>query len=364
VSKRGKPLYKDLRYCTRCCLPETAEGITFDEMGICAACRSSEHKMHIDWKKRETQLRKILLKYKDRPGAYYDCMIPISGGKDSYFQLHIITKVYGLKALAVTFNHNWYSDTGRYNLLNALEQFDVDHIMYTPSRSLVNKLARKSLYKIGDACWHCHAGVGSFPLQVAVKFNTPLIIWGESVAEASGRATYNKPVKYDAQYFTRISAKLTPEQMVDGKISKKDFCFFTVPSASELKKIEVFGIHLGNYIFWDEQRQVEFIKKYYGWKESDVEGTYKKYKSVECKMAGVHDYSKFVKRGFGRATDHAAIDIRTGLMNREEAFDIIRKEDPKRPDALDIYLKATGLSEKEFMRVCKSLRKGRAKKLP
>lgn len=364
MAKKGKPLYENLRYCRRCCLPETVEGISFDEMGICTACRSSEHKMHMDWNAREKQLRKLLFRFKNRAGSYYDCMIPISGGKDSYFQLHIITKVYGLKALAVTFNHNWYSKAGRHNLLNALEKFDVDHIMYTPSRSLVNRLARKSLYEIGDSCWHCHAGVGAFPLQIAVKFNIPLIIWGESVAEASGRATYYEPIKYDAQYFTRMSSKVSPGKMVDKDISERDLCFFLIPSVDELEKAGVVGIHLGDYVFWDEQRQVEFIKKYYGWRENNVEGTYKKYKSVECIMAGVHDYSKFIKRGFGRATDHAAIDIRSGLMIREEAFDIIRRVDPKRPKALDDYLKATGMSEKEFIRVCKSLRKGKAKKLP
>ena len=91
-----------------------------------------------------------------------------------------------MKPLAVTFSHNWYSPVGKQNLDNVLEKFNVDHIMFTPNRALVNKLARKSLFMIGDSCWHCHAGVGAFPLQVAVKFKIPLMIWGESIAESSG----------------------------------------------------------------------------------------------------------------------------------------------------------------------------------
>jgi N-acetyl sugar amidotransferase len=359
----GKPLYENLKYCARCCLPETCESIKFDEMGICTACRSSEQKMHIDWKKRERQLSELINKYKDRPDSYYDCIVPISGGKDSCFQLHVITKVYGLRALAVTFNHNWYSEVGRYNLFNVLEKCDVDHIMYTPSRSLINRLAKKSLYKIGDSCWHCHAGVGAFPLQVAVKFNIPFIIWGESIAEHY-KATHYEPVPFDANYFKRVSSKLSSCEMTCEEISKRELCFFMIPSSEELEKVGVVGIHLGDYIFWDEERQVEFIKKYYGWKEDNVEGTYKKYKSVECKMIGVHDYIKFIKRGFCRATDHASADVRAGLMTREEGFDIIKEVDPERPNGLDYYLETTGMSEEEFVRVCKSLRDGKAKKLP
>ena len=107
--------FKELNYCLRCCMPETQEGVNFDEMGICTACRSSEEKMHIDWTEREKELRDILDGVKGNSGANYDCLLPISGGKDSFFQAHILTQVYGLKPLAVTFSHNWFSETGFYN---------------------------------------------------------------------------------------------------------------------------------------------------------------------------------------------------------------------------------------------------------
>ena len=118
---------------------------------------------------------KFIARKNDSP---YDCMVPISGGKDSTFQLHVLTKVYDLRVLAVTFSHNWYSEIGYYNLLNSLEEFDIDHIQYTPSRKSVGIAANKSLKLIGDACWHCHSGVGSFPLHIATKFKIPLLIWG------------------------------------------------------------------------------------------------------------------------------------------------------------------------------------------
>jgi N-acetyl sugar amidotransferase len=344
----GQPMFRNMKYCVRCCMPESNEGIQFDEMGICQACQSAEQKIHIDWVARERELRRTLEYYKSLSNDY-DCIVPISGGKDSTFQLHVITQVYNMRALAVTFSHNWYSETGKYNLQNALEKFNVDHIMFTPNRALVNQLARQSLFKIGDACWHCHAGVGAFPLQVAVKFKIPLLVWGESIAEMSGRATHYNPVtKFDRDYFTKVSAKVYPEQMVCENIELRELAGFKLPSYEEIEQIGVVGIHLGDHIFWDDERQMEFVRDVYGWREDHVEGTYKRYKSVECRMAGVHDYTKFLKRGFGRGTDHASADVRAGLLTRQEAFELAKKHDSKRPDALDYYLQITGFTEQEF----------------
>lgn len=352
----GEPMFRGLNYCVRCCMPESNEGIKFDEMGICQACQSSEQKIHIDWAARERELRQLLEHYQSLNNDY-DCLVPISGGKDSTFQLHVITKVYGLRPLAVTFSHNWFTETGKYNLQNAIEKFNVDHIMFTPNRELINKLARESLYKIGDSCWHCHSGVGAFPLQVAVKYRIPLLIWGESLADMSGRSThYNPLLKFDRDYFTRVSAKVYPEAMVSENISLRELAPFKLPSYEEMEAVGVVGIHLGDYLFWDDERQMEFVRDVYDWREDKVEGTYKRYKSVECRMAGVHDYTKFLKRGFGRGTDHASIDVRAGLLTREEAFELAKRHDVERPDALDYYLKITGFSEEEFEAVLKEHR--------
>ncbi len=345
----AKPLLENIKYCSRCCMPDTQEGSAYDELGQCLACQSSEQKMHIDWTIREKDLRKLLEAAKAKSGSNYDCIVPISGGKDSTFQMHVITKVYGLKALAVTFSLNWYTETGWYNLQNLLEKFNVDHIMYTPNRDLVNRLTKKSLAAIGDVSWHDHAGLGSFPLHIAVKFKIPLLIWGESIAEASGRASYHDPVhKFDRDYFTKVSAKLRADEMVDDDISAKDLHIFNLPSVEEIETVGVHGIHLGDYLFWDEERQTEFIKAEYGWQETEVESAYKGYKSVDDVMSGMHDFTCYLKRGYGRVTMQACVDIRNGLLTREEGFALIEKYERERPDALDYYLQITGMSEAEF----------------
>tara|TARA_B110000027_G_C16122417_1_gene304114 strand:- start:10761 stop:11888 length:1128 start_codon:yes stop_codon:yes gene_type:complete len=349
--KPGEPLFNKLNYCRRCCMPESNAFQAFDEFGICNACRSSEQKMRIDWDAREKELAKIFKKAKKNSKNNYDCVVPISGGKDSAFQLHILVKKYKLTPLAVTFSHNWFTKTGEYNLKNILERLEVDHMMYTPNRGLINKLAKKSLKMIGDSCWHCHAGVWSYPYHVAAKFNIPLMIYGESPADFSGQSTYldrekNKTTVMSDAFKTTI--KVPASKMIDEQLSEKELCLFFPPSEKELTKAKIKAIFLSDYYFWDHERQTEFLIKEYKWKESKVEGSYKHYKSVECKMAGVHDYAKFIKRGFGRGTDFASQDVRAGLISRKEGFDLAAKVDTKRPKTLDYYLKISGYSEKEF----------------
>lgn len=367
---KGKAPFEQLTYCSRCCMPDTTEGIGFDEMGICKACRASEEKMRIDWKARGEQLKELLEKFKSESGDNYDCMVPISGGKDSAFQLHVLKKVYGLNPIAVTFSHNWYSKKGWENLWNVLERLDVDHMMFTPKRSLVNRLARKSLGLIGDACWHCHAGILAFPLQIAVKFNIKLLIFGESPAEFSGRDTFfDQEFKMNSavnvcEIAMKGSVRTGPDAVIGDNVSKSEMVMFYPPSMEELKEKDISSIYLGDYIFWDHERQTEFLVDEYGWQEDYVEGNYKRYKSVECRMPGVHDYSKYIKRGYGRATDFVSQDVRAGLMTREEGFQILNEIDSKRPDALDYYLEITEFSEEEFVKILKSQRTGKAKDIP
>jgi N-acetyl sugar amidotransferase len=331
-------------------MPETQEGQAFDEFGFCNVCRSSEEKMRVDWKSRREQLERILEKAKfENQNREYDCLVPISGGKDSTFQLHVLVKEFGMRPLAVTFSHNWFSAVGIYNLFNALEVFDVDHIMFTPKRGLVNRLAKKSLSKIGDSCWHCHAGVGAFPLRVARDYGIKLVIWGESVAESSSRGTYSAPIiKFDQDYFQKVSAKLAPDEMSDSNIADYELKKFNSLTSDEYEESQIEGIHLGDYIFWDEERQTEFVIDNYGWMEDDVEGTYKGYKSTECVMPGVHDFACYLKRGYGRTTFHLSSDIRSGVLSRSDVNPEILKLERTVPAGLQYFTEITGIELNDF----------------
>jgi len=346
-SAPGTGLYEsNLRYCTRCCLPETMEGITFDEFGICVPCRSSEEKMHIDWDERRNKLDRIVDAF--RTPTYYDCMLPLSGGKDSMYQAHILRKVLDVEPLAVTHGQNWLSTTGRYNLENCLQQFDLDHLVFNMNRTVINQAARKSLGAIGDACWHCHIGAGTFPVQSALAWRVSLMCYGESIGESDGRGSYHGREEASLFYNLNISAKVSAQTMADDAQAARSMSAWMYPDQDVLHASQIRYLHLGDYFFWDEERQVEFVKRNYEWMESFVENAYKGFKSVECVMAGVHDYANFIKRGIGRATVQASTDVRRGLLTREEGFELAKEFDTQRPHALDFFLRLTGLTEKQF----------------
>jgi N-acetyl sugar amidotransferase len=347
MSEQGKGLFeKDLRYCARCCLPETMEGMELDEIGICIPCRSSEEKMHINWEERRKYLEKLIDSY--RRDDYYDCMLPMSGGKDSTYQAYLLDKRLNVTPLAVTHGQNWLSMEGRYNLENCLQQFDLDHIIFIKKRSVINKVARKSLNEIGDVCWHCHIGNGTFSIQCAIAWDIDLMLWGESVAEVDGRGSYSQQSEASLVYNLEISARIPAQELVDDITPARDLSAWMYPSQGILDQTSIKYLHLGDYFFWDEERQFEFVKRNYNWLDTKVENTFKGYKSVECVMAGVHDYSNFIKRGIGRATMHAAEDVRRGILTREEGMELSKQYDSQRPHALDYYLDITGIDEKEY----------------
>jgi len=346
-SAPGRGLHETkIRYCTRCCLPETMEGISFDEIGICVPCRSSEEKMHINWDERGATFARIL--NDARSETYYDCMLPMSGGKDSMYQAHVLKTVFEVDALAVTHGQNWLSRVGRYNLENCLQQFDLDHLVFNMNRRVINQVARKSLGAIGDACWHCHIGAGTFPVQSALAWQVDLMCFGESIAEADGRGFYQEQTEASLFYNLEVSAKVKADDMADEDTPVSALAPWRYPDSAALARRRVRLLHLGDYFFWDEERQVEFIKRNYDWMEASVENAFKGFKSVECVMAGVHDYANFIKRGIGRATIQASTDVRRGLLTREEGFELAKEFDTQRPHALDFYLRLTGLTEDEF----------------
>jgi N-acetyl sugar amidotransferase len=349
-SKFGDPLYaNEIRYCNRCCMPETMEGITFDEFGICTPCRSSEEKMHINWEERELKLRSIL--DSNRSEEYYDCILPMSGGKDSTFQAYVITERYKVDALAITHGHNWFSLSGRYNLENCLQKFDLDHLIFHANRNIINKVARKSLKAIGDACWHCHIGAGTFVIQSAFSWKAGIMIWGESIAERDGRGSYYNQTEASLYYNLEISGRVKAEDYADENIPYNELSHWFYPEKEKIRGSNLRYLHLGDYIFWDEEKQVDFIVRNYEWMDSKVENAFKGYKSNECVMAGVHDYANFIKRGIGRATVQASDDVRRGIITREEGFELAKKYDSQRPHALDFYLNLTGYTEEEFEKI-------------
>ena len=169
-----------MKYCSRCVYPAVAATpLTFDANGVCTGCRASDQRKAIDWAPRREQLRTLLEQYRTK-GANYDCIIPVSGGKDSYYQAHVVITELGLKPLLVTYHGNNYLPVGERNLFRMREVFDCDHIVFRPSVKTLVRLNRICFRKMGDMNWHAHCGILHISRASRIQaFRVPLLIWGE-----------------------------------------------------------------------------------------------------------------------------------------------------------------------------------------
>ena len=342
-----------MKRCTRCLTKETVDTIAFDEFGVCSVCRQVEFKKEkIDWPARGLQLQEMIGRHKGK--GNYDCVVPFSGGKDSVFQLWYIVKKLGLKPLVLRYNHWGYRPLIAENNTSVFKQLGVDVVEMTTSFHVVRELMLESLKRRGDFCWHCHTGIYAGVMHMALRFETPLIFWGESTAEYHSWYTFEEMEEVDEKRFNRLMNQgMTADDMFEflqGRVERRDLWMFDYPKRKDLIKLKVESICLGNYIEWNTKAQVEIIKRELGWKGQDVEGVPPQYdyEKIECTFQGMRDYAKFVKRGYGRTNHLATIDIRNGDIGREEALALEAQYDGKRPASIDWFLNILQISESEF----------------
>jgi N-acetyl sugar amidotransferase len=350
---------ESLKRCNNCLLPETQETITFDNDGVCNVCRQQENKKErIDWSKKKEQFIELINQYK---GKYdYDCIVPYSGGKDSTYTLYSLVKEFGLKPLVVCFDHGFLRPKLKQNTERTMKKLGVDYLHFRPNWHVVKKLMLESLKRKGDFCWHCHTGICSFPMQVAINFKVPLIIWGEPSAEYTSYYTYDDNEEVDEKRFNMWgNLGITAQDMIgflDGTITERDLKPFTYPKLKDLKAINYRSVCLGSYIPWDVKKQSELIKKELEWEGNIVEGVPPgyDYEKIECMFQGIRDYLKFIKRGFSRTSHLMSIDLRNKRVTKEQALEMIKKYEGKRPASLDVFLNYLDLTEEEFMEIALS----------
>jgi len=344
-------------------MPDTKPDLTFDEEGVCDACRTWERKHGIkdpiDWDARKKEFEKLIAKHKRDDPRKYDCIVPVSGGKDSTYQTHIIKNVYGLKPLCVCFEPTLPTKTGRKNLDN-LNRLGVDLIHFKRDPVVYEKLVMEGLRRVGDNEWPNHIGIFTVPVIIACKFEVPLIIWGECPqTEYGGPTPAARSAKIlDQRWLNDFGGLIgcRPEDMISKKLGLtiNDLTPYIYPPKEELERVGVVGVWLGYYFKWDVPRQLKIVKKL-GWKTriDRVEVTYEDYENIDCYSMTVHDYLKYVKYGFGRATDDACRDLRLGLITREEAIRLMERYEGKYPiEAIRRFCKHFKITRKEFDRIC------------
>ena len=295
----------------------------------------------------------IIESYRKITKGDYDCIIPVGGGKDSYYQAHYI-KSLGFKPLLVTYYGNNFLPEGDENLQNMSKKLGCDHYIFKPSEELLIKLNRAAFFMMGDMNWHNHAGLRIIAAKSAIQFKVPLFIYGEVSWDISGMFSINNYAEFNKRTVLEHDMRGFTIEDFNGKenLNLKDLEWYNLPSDEEYFENNLKGIYLGNFIYWDPYKQTDLMKELYEWKQSNTsfERTYRKISNLDdMHENGAHDYLKFIKFGYGRCSDHASKDIRMGLMTRVEAINMVKKYDSVKPTKnLKRWLEYVNMSEKEF----------------
>ena len=349
-----------IHYCTKCLLPSTKPDLNFNNHGICSACTAFANRKEINWDVRRAEFLSLVEKYKDQSGSSWDCLIPVSGGKDSTAQVLKILEL-GLNPLCVTATTCDLSPLGRENIEN-IKALGVDYVEFSPNKVVRRKLNRFGLETVGDISWPEHLGIFTIPVRAAVQFKTPLIIWGEnSQNEYGGPATAQGSPHLNRRWLEEFGGLLglrTSDVAEILDIPAKYLVPYTYPSDNELAEAEVTGIFLGYYFPWDGLSNYLLAQasgfKSYG---KIVEGSAVDYENLDNYQTGIHDYFKYLKFGYGRATDLVSMHIRRGRLSREQGLKIVIENDGMYPHnylgkSLVEILEEISLTKDDFEKIC------------
>lgn len=344
--------------CRICIYTDTRPDAHFVD-GVCSACRSFAARAGIDWRERadalagEVHAAKLLAA---ETGAPYDAIVPISGGKDSTFQVHYL-KQHGLRVLGVNSATDMLSDIGRRNLDNLKTMIDV--IEVTPNTSTRKALIRKGLYEVGDMSWPEHAAIWSIPTRMAVKLGVPLVVWGEQPQrEYASPQDVPIPTTLDAEWVAQFGG-LLGMRIDDLEDELGDLSIYRMPDTDELEKAGVRGIWLGDYIDWDGWQNA-FIAQQIGFEvlPHPVEGSLANYENLDNHITVLRDYLRYLKYGYGRATDIACNHIRRGRLDRSTALAFVDRAERFPETSLGMPIEQVlaycGLIREEFVDQCEA----------
>ncbi len=304
-------------------------GITFDENGICSGCTIHEEKYELDWDYRFSLLRKLVSQYKSKKGNY-DCIVPVTGGNDSFFIVHTVKNILGLNPLLVNYNKYFNTPIGISNLTNLRTSFNCDILIQNVNPNSVKKITRETLRRFGNIYWHCIAGQTVFPVQTAISHKIPLIIWGAHQGiEQVGMFSHKHEVEMSRRY--RHNHDLfgyEADDLIDNlnTINDADIWQYRYPDDHLLNLNGIRGIYLSNYIPWDPKTQHEMMVEIYGYKSREFNRTFDTYDFVDCyNYMEIHDYLKFLKHGYSKVVDHVSREIRHKRIDKKKGLKIIRK---------------------------------------
>lgn len=349
-----------MRYCAHCALPDTKPDLSFDDKGVCKACRNYENRKAVDWDARLKELSAIFDKYRSKDSTRWDCIIPVSGGKDSHFQV-IKALELGMNPLCVTATTCDLSEVGRQNI-ESIKKLGVDYMEFTVNPIVRHKMNRIGLMQVGDISWPEHSSIFTIPVRAAVQFGVPLILWGENAQnEYGGPASACETNVLDRRWLEEfgglLGLRVSDLVGLEG-IEKKNLVAFTYPTDEELARVGVTGLYMGYYIPWDSYTNV-LVAQAHGFSTTTnvIEGSIVTYENLDNHQTGIHDYFKFLKFGFGRATDIASHHVRRARLTRQDAMKLVKMHDGKFPwtylgKPIEKILEPLDISVEEFIKIC------------
>jgi N-acetyl sugar amidotransferase len=338
--------------CKRCLYTtDHPLGLTIDDEGICSGCRIHEEKDSLDWDDRWQLLERLVKDYKIHDSRIYDCIVPVSGGMDSYYILHIVKNRLKLNPLIVTYNKYWNTPLGIRNLANLRIKFNCDILIQNINPVSVKQVVRSTLRELGSIYWHCIAGQTVFPVQTAIRYKVPLIIWGAHQGmEQSGMFSHEHEVEMTRRY--RKDHDLMGYEADDllsdfDTLTEGDIWQYRYPDDQELNAVGVRGIYLNNYVRWDPKAQHEEMIEKYDYKTCSFNRTFDCYDFVDCyNYMNLHDLLKYYKHGYGKVMDHASREIRHGRLTREQAQGIVSHYQTQDIQHLDLFCEWLGVDQR------------------
>lgn len=349
-----------IRYCNSCLLPSTKPDLYFDPNGVCAACLSYIARNEVDWEKRKSEFVDLVAKVNSKNKSNWDCIVPVSGGKDSTAQVLKMLEL-GFNPLCVTATTCDLTPLGRANITN-IKNLGVDYVEFSPNPVVRRKLNRIGLEQVGDISWPEHVGIFTIPVRAAVQYRVPLIIWGENSQNEYGGpaadAENNVLTRRWLEEFGGMLGLRVSDLPAAFDIQESQIFPYQYPTNEQLQEIGVTGLFLGHYFPWDGLSNY-LLAQAHGFKSFGkvIEGSIVDYENVDNYQTGIHDYFKFLKYGFGRATDIVSIHMRRGRINREQGVELVKKHDGKFPSTyldkkLSEIIEPLNLSTTEFQEIC------------
>jgi N-acetyl sugar amidotransferase len=349
-----------MRWCNRCILPDTRPNLRLDDEGVCNACRAHETKRLIDWRARAALLADVVETAKSRAAVHgYDCLIPVSGGKDSTWQTIKCLEL-GLKPLAVTWKTPARTAIGRANLENLIA-LGVDHVDWQISPKVEARFMWKTFERLGSTAVPMHMALFNIPLTIAVRFAIPLILWGENSAfEYGAQDDAHIGFALDAEWLRTygVTHGTTARDWIDDELDEKGLTAYFGPSPEEMERADVRAVFLGYYLQWDPE-ETRRVATAHGFR-ADASGPrtgYYDFADIDDDFISIHHWMKWYKFGFTRLFDNLSLEIRNGRLTREQAVAIVREAGDTTPHAdIEKFCRFVGVEVERFFAVAERFR--------